>query len=66
VFGVTVRGAGLIIALPLLVVISALASTRFRWVPSVAMAAGLTLFCVLVFLKGLGVPLPAIGPWFGG
>jgi hypothetical protein len=30
------------------------------------MAAGLTLFCVLVFLKGLGVPLPVIGEWFGG
>ena len=30
------------------------------------MAAGLTVFCVLVFLKGLGVPLPLIGRWFGG
>jgi hypothetical protein len=29
------------------------------------MAAGLTLFCVLVFIKGLGVPLPVIGHWFG-
>jgi len=30
------------------------------------MAAGLTIFCVLVFLKGLDIPLPLIGPWFGG
>jgi putative tricarboxylic transport membrane protein len=30
------------------------------------MAAGLTIFCVLVFVKGLGIPLPIIGPWFGG
>ena len=66
VFGFIVRGAGLAIALPLLIVISALASTRFRWRPTLFMAAGLTIFCVLVFLKGLGIPLPVIGPWFGG
>jgi hypothetical protein len=30
------------------------------------MAAGLTVFCVLVFIKGLGIPLPIIGPWLGG
>jgi len=65
-FGLTVRGAGLAIALPLQVIISALGGSRFRWVPTLAIAAGLTVFCVLVFVKGLGVPLPVIGPWFGG
>jgi hypothetical protein len=65
-FGFIVREAGLIIALPLLVIISALASSQFRWVPTIALAAGLTVFCALVFIKGLGVPLPLIGPWFGG
>jgi putative tricarboxylic transport membrane protein len=66
VFGLIVRGAGLVIALPALVIMSAYASVRFRWAPSLALAAGLTLFCVLVFLKGLGVPLPILGSWFGG
>jgi hypothetical protein len=65
-FGIVVRGAGLAIALPLLVIISAYASTRFRWRPTLIMAVGLTIFCVLVFLKGLGIPLPIVGPWFGG
>jgi putative tricarboxylic transport membrane protein len=65
-FGFIVRGAGLAVALPLLVIISAGASARFRWWPTLLMAAGLTIFCVLVFLKGLGIPLPVIGPWFGG
>jgi len=65
-FGLLVRGAGLVIALPLLVIISASASKDFRWIPSLLMAAGLTLFCALVFLKGLGIPLPILGPWFGG
>jgi putative tricarboxylic transport membrane protein len=65
-FGLTVRGAGLAVALPILVIFSAAASKRFRFLPILLMAAGLTLFCVVVFLKGLGVPLPVIGDWFGG
>ena len=65
-FGLIVRGAGLAVALPLLVIVSALASTKFRWRPTLIMAAGLTVFCVLVFLKGLGIPLPILGSWFGG
>jgi Tripartite tricarboxylate transporter TctB family len=65
-FGLTVRGAGLAIALPIFVIFSATASKRFRLPPTLLMVAGLTLFCVLVFIKGLGVPLPVIGPWLGG
>ena len=66
VFGFIVRGVGLAVALPLLVIVSAVASSRFRWRPTLIMTAGLTIFCVLVFLKGLGIPLPIVGPWFGG
>jgi putative tricarboxylic transport membrane protein len=65
-FGLLARRAGLAIALPLLVMVSARASAQFRWGPSIALAAGLTISCVLVFLKGLGVPLPILGSWFGG
>ena len=65
-FGFLVRGAGLVVALPLLVIISAYASTRFRWRTTLVMAAALTIFCALVFVKGLGIPLPIIGPWLGG
>jgi putative tricarboxylic transport membrane protein len=65
-FGALVRGAGLVVALPVLVVVSAAASARFRWGPALALAAGLTLFCAAVFLKGLGVPIPLRGPWLGG
>jgi len=64
-FGMIVRGAGLIIALPLLVIVSASASARFSWKFSLAEAAVITVFCVVVFLKGLGVPLPILGSWFG-
>ena len=65
-FGFLVRGAGLVVAMPLLVIVSAAASTRFRWSAAVTLAAGLTLFCAAVFVKGLGVPIPVVGRWFGG
>ena len=41
-----VRGAGLAVAIPILVIISAYASKRFRWGPTLIMAAGLTMFCL--------------------
>jgi len=63
-FGFLVRGAGLVIALPVLVVVSSYASSRFRLSKSLVLAAGLTMFCILIFLKGLGVPLPVLGSWF--
>lgn len=66
VAGFLIRGAGVVVTLPILVIMSAYASIHFRWWPTLALAAGLTLFCVLVFLKGLGVPLPVLGSWFGG
>jgi hypothetical protein len=62
-FGFIVRRAGLIIALPVLVIISAYASIRFRWPTAIAMATGLTLFSVLIFIIGLGIPLPLLGTW---
>jgi hypothetical protein len=65
-FGLTVRGAGLIIALPVLVIVSSYASIKFRWKPTLALAVAMTFGCILIFLKGLGVPLPILGSWFGG
>jgi hypothetical protein len=65
-FGLLVRGAGLVVALPLFVIVTAYASRYFRWWPTLALAAGATIFCSLVFVKALGVPLPLIGKWLGG
>lgn len=63
-FGFIVRGAGTAIALPLLIIVSAYASTRFSWRYTLALAAGVTVFCILIFQVGLGVPLPIFGSWF--
>ena len=66
-FGVLLPRAGLIIALVVLILGSASASTKFRFEPRAALAAlGLIAFCVLVFIKGLGLPMPLFGSWFGG
>jgi putative tricarboxylic transport membrane protein len=66
VFGLIVRGAGLAVAISVLVILSAYGSSRFSLAPTVMMAAGLTIFCIFVFITGLGIPLPMLGPWFGG
>ena len=63
--GYLMRHAGLVVALPLLVLITALASIKFRWTSALALAAGMTLCSALVFVKGLGLPIPLLGNWFG-
>jgi hypothetical protein len=65
-FAFIVRSAGLVVALPLLVIMSASASARFRWPVALIMAAVLAIFCILVFVQALGIPLPIRGPWLGG
>ncbi len=39
---------------------------NFRWRPMLVLAVVSTIICSLVFVKGLGVPLPLIGRWFSG
>jgi hypothetical protein len=66
-FGVLLDRLGLLIALPCLIIVSALASRYSRPdVTSIAALIGLVAFCALVFVKGLGVPMPLIGTWLGG
>jgi hypothetical protein len=64
-FGLIIRGAGMLIAMPVLVIVSAYASKHFGWRTSIFLAIGITAFCILIFLKGLGIPLPIVGSWFG-
>ena len=63
VFGLTVRGLGLVPAVMLVVLISALASRRMSVLLALVLTVALTLFCVLVFSLGLGLPLRLFGPW---
>lgn len=63
-YGVLVQTAGLVVALMVLLMLGAAASreTRFDW-KSIAGMMALIAFCVLVFVKGLGLPIPIVGPW---
>jgi hypothetical protein len=63
-FGLLLERAGLVVALAALVLVSASASKEFRWEPKALFGlAGLILFCVLAFVKGLSVPMPILGTW---
>lgn len=65
VFAVIVEGAGLAIAVIAVFFISAAASKYFNWKFTVGISLGAAVFCSLVFVKGLGIPLPIFGSWFG-
>lgn len=64
-FGFLLRPAGLVPALVVLILVSASASVKFRidW-RAIALMFALVAFCALVFVKGLGLPLQLLGPWF--
>lgn len=64
-FGFLVRGAGLVPAALVLVLMSAYASPKFTWGASLLLAVGLAVFAVVVFVKLLGLPMPILGPWLG-
>ena len=65
--GLLLDRGGVLIALPCLIVVSALASRHSRInITSVSALVGMVAFCVIVFVKGLGVPMPLVGSWFGG
>lgn len=67
VFGLLVGKAGLVFALPALVILSALASEQSHFdLKALLVLIGLTVFCIIVFVKGLGVPMPIFGAWFDG
>jgi hypothetical protein len=63
VFGLTVRGLGLVAAIAIAVLIAAFASRRSSIRFASLLTLGLTAFCVLVFSYGLGLPLRLRGPW---
>ena len=65
-FGFTIRGLGLAPATFLVAFVSSFASRRMKIWMGLALSLGLTIFCVLVFHYGLGVPTPIFGPWITG
>jgi len=57
-FGFLLPKLGLLISLPLLIIVSALAGDEFHWKDSVIRVVVLTLGSWLIFIKGLNLVLP--------
>jgi putative tricarboxylic transport membrane protein len=74
-FGLAIRGfdigpvsvpqLGLVVAGPLLVLVSAMADPDTRWKELVIFAGCMTLFCGLLFKYALNLPIP-LAPWLLG
>jgi hypothetical protein len=65
IFGWTLPHVGMVIALPLLVIISAMAGDGFRWRDAILNSVILTLGSWLIFIVGLNLTIP-MWPSFTG
>lgn len=66
VFYFTIIGAGLVPTIFVVALMTAFASQRMKPLFAVALAAGLTVFCVAVFVWAIGLPIALFGPWITG
>jgi hypothetical protein len=62
-FAFLIEPAGLVPATVALVVIVSLAERELRWLRTAVLAVALSAMAVLVFTKGLGIPVPAFRWW---
>lgn len=62
-FGMTIRGLGVIGALFGASLLAALARSRTSWREALVIAIGLTALSVVIFIFGLQLRLPLVGPW---
>lgn len=62
-FGSTIRGLGLIGASLLTIGAGSFASRTTGPFFGIVLAFGLTAFCVVIFVYGLGLPFSLVGPW---
>jgi len=57
-FGLLLRPAGLIVALIVLIVVSAMGSHEFKWKETALLTAGLVVLVLAVFIWGLKLTIP--------
>jgi putative tricarboxylic transport membrane protein len=62
-FGLLIDHAGFVPALMALIVGSAAAGSEFKLGEALLLAAGLTVFAVVLFIWGLGLPYPLLAGW---
>jgi len=57
-FGIALKPLGMVLAAAILVFLGAFGGHEFRWKEVAILYVILALFCVFVFVKGLGLPFP--------
>lgn len=62
-FGITVRGLGVVGALFGASLMAALARSQTSWKEALAIAIGITVLSVVIFIFALQLRLPLVGPW---
>jgi hypothetical protein len=62
-FGFSVRRLGLAPSLFVTVLLAAVSSGRTSLAAALVISISLTLFCILIFVEALGMPVPLVGPW---
>jgi hypothetical protein len=65
-FGLTIRGLGIIPVIFVMVLVASFVSRDTTVRGALALAAGMTVFCVVVFHYIAGMPNPLLGPWVTG
>lgn len=63
IFGLTVRGLGLVPSIFVTALMASLASRETRIPLAVLLAAGLTVVSIAIFVMALSVRVPLVGPW---
>lgn len=67
-FAATIRGLGFLPVVLIAAFATALSSARNSPLSALVIAVGLCVLCYLIFVVGLGMIIPLVGPWlqFGG
>lgn len=60
---ISIPSLGLVISTFTAFMVSIMGSSEMRWVESLIAAAGMTVFCVILFVYLLGLPFP-LWPWY--
>lgn len=64
-FGLSLRGGGLFLAVFLCITVSSLAVKPFQLIFTIIYGLLAALFCCVAFITLLGMQAPYFGPWFG-
>ncbi len=64
-FGLIIKGAGLLLATFAMVVVSRLARPGYPWIETVVLGVALSVLCAAIFYFGLRIQMPLLPTWWG-